>query len=79
MESISEHLHKAPEKFACSKVLDSASNSPDPSTRTGTGNKSTFRYCGCEGPPTDGDGIIIENARVVLLSLRPVFIFPAGV
>lgn len=79
MESINEHLYKAPEKFACSEMLDSASNSPDPSTRTGTGSQSTSRYCGCEGLPTNGDGIIVENVGVLLLSLCPVFIFPARV
>ena len=79
MESINEHLYKASEKFVCSEVLDSASNSSDPSTRTGTGSQSTSRYCGCEGPATDGDGIIDPNARVSLLSLRPVSVFQARV
>jgi hypothetical protein len=67
---------KAPEKFTCSEVLDNASNSLDPSTRTGTGSQSTSRYCGYEGPSTDSDGIIVENVRVLLPSLCPVFMFP---
>jgi len=56
VESINENYYKAPEKFACSEVLDSASNSPDPSTRTETGSQITSRYCGCEGSPMDGEG-----------------------
>ena len=76
VKSIIGHYYKAPEKFACSEVPDDASNSLDPSTRTGTGSQSTSRCCGCERPPTDGDGIIVENVRVLLLSLCPVFIFP---
>jgi uncharacterized cupin superfamily protein len=76
VESISELYYTAPEKFSCCEVLDRASNSSDPSTRTRTGSQSTSRNCGCEGPPTDGDGIIVENVRVLLLSLCPVLIFP---
>jgi hypothetical protein len=56
-------------------MLERSANSPDPSIRTGTGSQSTFRYCGCEGPQTDCHGIGVENVRVLLLSVCPVFMF----
>jgi hypothetical protein len=75
--SINEHYYKAPENFSCCEALDRASVSSDPSARIGEGSQNTSHCFGCEGPPTDGDIIIIiiivtapSKARVCSCSLN---------
>ena len=69
MASINEHCYKAPEDFSCSEGITRASDSTDPSTVIGEGSQDTSHCCGCEGPSTYGD-IIIIIIKIIIVAAR---------